>query len=104
MDDRPKPTGKQPVDIVVSGCLMPWRDGPVLLSMPGSASSYLPLFSGEAKLRECLATAGVQFASIKQITDGAAFLESVPRDVVLIHDPWFTPEGRVRFQQIVRGN
>jgi hypothetical protein len=89
---------------------MPWVNGgqtgpgpgPVLLNMPGSEYDYIPVFTSEAKLRACLGQAGVSFDAVKQITDGPVFLDSLPSDVVVIHDPWYTPEGKVRFKQVLR--
>ena len=83
---------------------MPWSSTgqPVLLNMPGSESNYLPVFTTEARLRACLERGGVEFDSIKQITDGFDFLDSVPPSIVVIYDPLFTTEGRVRFRQIQR--
>lgn len=84
--------------------LIPW-DGnqPVWLTMPGSPILYLPVFSTEYQLRETMSKAGVFFQSIKQIEDGPEFLQSVvdaKEQIAVIVDPYFLPNGRVRFTQI----
>ncbi len=94
-----------PKTLDLTGKLFPW-DGvqPVLLSMPGSPSLYLPCFSSAAHLRDCMATAGIGYAGIKEIQDGPEFLSSFElehrRTMKIIVDPYFLPNGRVRFSEV----
>ncbi len=107
--DPPKPTGKPPKDMSfddLTGCLFPW-DGlqPVFLAMPSSPHLYLPLFSTALKLRQLMAQAKTPFVSIKQVQDGKEFYGSIREqkklpngaEVKVILDPYFLPNGRVRF-------
>ena len=89
----------------MKGCLFPWGadEYPVLLGMPGTDAHYLPVFSTIDKLRATMGRAGVSFAKVKQIDDGAEFLASLPREWIVIYDAWFTLEGKVRFTQLVAG-
>ena len=79
---------------------------PALLQMPGTNDFYLPCFSTEEKLRDIMKCIGGNYKT-KQIKDGAEFLSSIPmtyngQNLHIIIDPWFTPEGKVRFTQIFR--
>jgi|SRR5208282_552853 len=105
MSSTPAPTrtGKPLEELTLDDALIPWKnEQPVLLNMPGSPHEYLALFSSEEKLRELTARAKVEFDSIKQVQEQHEFLESIPQEVVVILDPWYTPEGKVRFKQVMR--
>jgi len=106
--DAPRPTGKAPEAVTLTGKLFPW-DGrqPVLLRMPGSPLLYLPLFSTEGQLHEVMQRAQVDYRSIKHVDDGDVFLHSLYGDnpgaletLAVILDPYFLPNGRVRFIQV----
>jgi hypothetical protein len=100
----PWPTGKPPEQIYLTGCLIPWSkdNQPVLFNMPMSPHQYLALFTSETMLRTTMKQAGIDFAKIKQVGDSQEFMQSIPPEVVVIQDPWFTDEGKVRFKQLVR--
>jgi len=100
----PRPTGRGEAELQLTGCLLPFgADGrAVLLMMPGSVYLYLPLFTSLEKLQACLKQASVSYATVKQVVVGQEFLDSIPSDIVVIQDPWFTDEGKVRFMQIQR--
>lgn len=102
--DPPKQVG--PVkELVLTGMLMPWANGqPVLLNMMGVGAMvlYLPLFDDPDQLRSVLERAGVGFESIKQVEDGPEFLDSVPRDIIIVVNLRFTEEGRIRYHQVQR--
>jgi len=110
--DPPKPTGKPATEVSLTGMLIPWstwspsaplgEDQPVLLNMPGSPSFYLPCFTTEDKLRQTMGRAKIEFQKIKRIDDGREFLASIEaqRGVVVIVDPHFLENGRVRFTEI----
>jgi hypothetical protein len=117
-DFAPRPTGKPLENIELTGKLFPWGvdDQPVFLQMPACGDFFLPLFSTEDGLR--LIYKDIPFAKIKKVDDGPAFLASLPHFITdrttiltweakpllrVIVDPWFTPEGRVRFLEIQRG-
>lgn len=106
----PRPVGTPTREVTLSGLLFPWRilaggGEPVFVSMPGSEALYLACFENVDDLRDVLYRANVPFDSIKRIDDGGEFLESIPRrlddrEVKIIRDLRFTPEGRVRFTEI----
>lgn len=91
----------QPQDITLDGGLMPWKDGPVFLSMPGTTASYLAVFSTREKLEAFMKRAGIGFTSVKRVDNGAQLVASVP-EIEVIKDPWYTLRGTVRFQQVQR--
>jgi hypothetical protein len=68
----------------------------------GSDVLYLPVFSSEKQLREVLAKGRVPFDKIKHIDDGPEFMDSIPVEVIIIKDLYFTEEGKVRYTQILR--
>ena len=99
----PRPTGAPVRAVELTGKLFPWsQEQPVLLQMPGSSALYLPCFSSAKGLREVLGRSRVGFGSIKQIDDGREFLSSIPGAIVVIVDPRYTEQGRVRFTQVLR--
>lgn len=101
--EGPKPTGRQS-EIDLTGSLMPWKNGqPVLLSVPGSTSFYLPLFSRGEQLESIMSRANTSYESIKQVSDGRDFLSSIPNDIKVMVNPYFTPEGRLRWTEVLRG-
>lgn len=106
----PRPTGKELESIELTGKLFPWGadDQPVLLQMPACEDFFLPLFTGENQLRELLGQAAVSFDRIKHVTNGPLFLASLPyfvggTSLRVILDPYFTPDGHVRFIEVQRG-
>jgi Family of unknown function (DUF6884) len=99
----PAPTGALMREFPsLTGCLLPWGENnqPALLGMPGTEALYLPVFSTLEKLAATMRRAGVAYAKVKHIDDGAEFLASLPPEVIVIHDAWFTLEGKVRFLQL----
>ncbi len=102
----PKPTGAPPKEITLTGRVFGWLKDiqqPALFQMPGSPFFYLMCFTYAPNLRDFHSRADVPFDSIKQIDDGREFLETsdFPKDQIRIClDPWFTPEGRVRYTEI----
>lgn len=106
-NDPPRPTGKPPTVLMskaLDGRIFAWRDGaPVLLNMPGTDAQYLAAFTTRARLEALYERACVPFDRIKVIDDGAEFLASLHESdpaLVVILDPYFTEEGRVRFVQV----
>lgn len=107
MSDKPVPpphrTGKPPEVIDLTGRLFPWAiDRPVLFRMPGSPLFYLPCFRSPEDLRAFMRELRAPYDRIKQVEDGPTFLGSISESpgVVVICDPRWTPEGRVRFTQV----
>ena len=102
----PPPKQVGPVkDLVLTGMLMPWKNGqPSFVHMQGVGSTvfYLPLFDTEETLRAVLARADVSFDSIKHVDDGTDFLDSIPPEIIVILNLRFTDEGRIRFHQVQR--
>lgn len=76
--------------------------------MPESQAAYLPCFSEEQALREMMNRIGTPVGKVQVIDDAEEFLRSVPmkcpggEPLHVILDPWFTPEGRVRFTMLLR--
>lgn len=107
-DYLPKRTAKPETVIVpenLTGYLLPWDgDQPVTLRMPNSLHLYLAIFRTSEGLVRFFKEADETFQSIKQITDGRDFMEAAAKEndpaPVIIVDPYFTPEGRVRFTQV----
>jgi hypothetical protein len=105
-DRAPRPTGKPLQVIDLTGKLFPW-DGkrPVFLELATSPHLYFPCFSNAPKLRAAMARAKAPFVSIKHIDDGGPFLESLPRvingrQVAVMLDPYWLPDGRVRWSEV----
>lgn len=73
-----------------------------MLQIPGSPFFYVPVFTNSGQLKTLMAKAGTPFDSIKEITDGADFMTSFPNDVKVMHNPYFTPEGRVRWTEVLQ--
>lgn len=109
-EEAPKRTGKPAEELDLTGKHFPWGLGlPCFLSMPGTDALYLPCFTDPEKLCEVMAQAKAHFTGVKTIEDGPEFLSSIPTtgpggvDVHVILDPYYTPEGKVRFKQVLRG-
>ena len=98
----PQATGKPPETVSLTGRLIPAQDAtnPVLLRMPGSERLYLPCFADEDEMQTVLGRAGVEYAGIKQIDDEMTFLDSLPPEVTVITNLWWTEEGKIRFHQV----
>jgi hypothetical protein len=100
--EGPKPTGRRS-EVSLTGALMPWKQGqPAFLSVPGSDALYLPIFSAQDKLEGMMACVHTPYQSVKQIQDEADFLSSIPTDIKIMFDPYFTPEGKVRWTELLR--
>lgn len=90
----------------LTGKIFPWADEqPVLLGMPGSDLLYLPCFSTEEALLALMGRTGSQGFTIKLIEDGNEFLNGILESpgagsVRVILDPYFLPNGHVRFVQV----
>jgi hypothetical protein len=105
-----RPTGNPDKLLNLTGHLFPWKNiaghpiggEPILLNMIGSNGLFLPTFSDEVKLRACMTRAGVEFDKIKQIMDHSEFLDSVPLEIVVMSDAWYTLEGKVRYREVRR--
>ena len=104
--EGPKPTGKAPEEVDLTGMLLPWEDGqPAMLGAPGSLLLYVPCFSTEEKLRALMERADVPFSSIKTINDGIEFLSDIrssdgTENVRVVLDPYYLPNGRVRWTEV----
>ncbi len=102
MEEGPKYTGRR-LDVSLTGGLIPW-DGnqPALLNVPGSTHNYMPIFTTQEKLEQLMTRAQTPYDSIKQIQDGREFLTSIPGEIHIMVDPYYTPEGKVRWAEIFR--
>lgn len=113
MTDTPEPpkrTGKPEEPITLTGKLMGWytnTESPVVLKVIGAGDRfYLPLFDDAEYAVQFLAQSGVAyggaFAGFKQVEDGPEFLSSISPDVGIMVNPWFTDEGKVRWNEVLR--
>lgn len=103
--EGPKPTGRLPQDVTLTGALLPMHgDEPILLEMPGSPYLYLAVFSTTEKLACACADWPTVYGDVDRIvvvTDAHDFIESTSQLLTVILDPWLNPEnGRCRFLQI----
>lgn len=102
-------------DLSITGCLLPWlpdlnRPFLVASGAPGDDTWLLPVFRDEPSLRAAMQVwrsplqDGAAGYAIKSIDDSVDFLRSVRESaqvndvrVMVALDPWFTPQGTVRF-------
>jgi len=91
-----------PKSVNLHGALFPMRgEQPTLLSIPQSPLLYLPCFTTEEKLWSLLNILQIPVDNIKTIDDPLEFLGSLKDSgVTVILDLYFTPEGKIRYQQI----
>ncbi|HWY34861.1 MAG TPA: hypothetical protein VNX68_09455 [Nitrosopumilaceae archaeon] len=87
----------------LTGYVFPWaNDRPVLAKMAGNDLSYLLLFATADKLSEFLPKCGIEYQSIKQIDNPVEFIDNLPKDIVVVYDPYMTNRGTVRWVQVLR--
>jgi hypothetical protein len=102
----PRHTGKY-TSLCLTSYLVPWNDvGPVLVRVLGSPHLYVACFRALDPLAAFMQRAGIAYASVKQIDDGDAFVESLPRklgddQLRIVVDPYFTDEGQVRYFELI---
>lgn len=100
-DARVRTIGKSR-NISITGCLIAWRDGqPLCVMIPDFADQCLPIFTTEENLRRSMREIGAMFDSIKTISDGPEFLDSVPEVIPVVLDPHLK-DGRTRWTLIMR--
>jgi hypothetical protein len=100
--EGPQPTGRKK-ELSLTGKLIPWYEGrPSYLNVPDSDTNYLPVFTAEEQLDGFLERAKVPYDDVKQITDGDEFVNSIPAHIIIMVDPYFTPQGRVRWCEVKR--
>lgn len=95
--------------IQITGYFMPVdaNQQPKWLQVPGSDSLYLPIFSTPEKAEEVMAQVGLGYDRLTKITDGTAWLESIPfffgmTPLVIMLDPHTIENGKVRWCEIQR--
>lgn len=86
----------------VAGMLFPWDASsgqPVLIRIPQAPRPWaVPVFDDEAALRHLMAELHVADYTIKQVTDGAEFIDSVEESGgVVAGNPRRTAAGTVRW-------
>lgn len=108
MEDQ-HPTEKMlsnPKSIRVTGCLSPFReDGqPVFFQMPDNPNFWVAVFTTKDKLEESCADLGITDYTIKQVTDGKDFVESIVENGVRIMlDPYaIRSENKTRWTEIAQ--
>ena len=99
----PKPTGKPPESINLTGKVFAWRnEQPVLMNVTDSPHLYVACFSTVEQLQSLYERANISYDSIKSITDGDEFLDSFEdTDIKIILNPHYTETGRIRYTQII---
>ena len=86
-------------NITLNGLVFPWGDGePALISI--SDSLYLPCFSSIEKLQEFSEKIKLSYKNIKLIDDEDFFVQSIPRSIKVIIDPYLTTGGKVRYFEL----
>lgn len=103
------PTGAPSKNIILTGKLIPSSgDGPVLLVAPKQTATirefyYLPCFSDIEKLRDFMNLIKIEYSAVKQITETFEFIDDMKNFpfVKIIVDPYFTLEGKIRFNLIL---
>jgi len=94
----------KPRSISVTGCLSPFRDGqPCFIQMPGNPHFWVAVFTNKDKLEESCADLGITDYTIKQVTDGKDFIESIVEGGVRIMlDPYAVrSENKTRWTEII---
>ncbi len=88
--------------------LIPWDEGDaVMFAVPGQDMCLLPCFSSEGQLVSFMASLALTYESIKTITYGQGFLESLPDEIDgvklnVILDPFFGEDGTIQFKMLQR--
>lgn len=105
------PTGSPVKKITLTGKLIPsYENRPVLLKIPDPEHAiqdndfwYLPCFSNIEKLENIMKFLKVEYLKVVQISDETEFINSirVVDFIKIIVDPYFTPEGKFRFCQVL---
>lgn len=102
----PRSTGKPPAEIVLTGMFLPWYAGTAsCIDLPGAGDTYLKavvVFSTVAKLEAAVKLIALPCERIKKIDEHWEFLASIPADLLVVVDPWITPEGTTRYMQVLR--
>jgi hypothetical protein len=100
--DPPRRTEKPAQALDLAGMLLLWRgEQPVLIGIAG-AGFAVPLFTTKEKLEEAAKLYELPFDRIKTVDDQDEFLVSIPPEVLVVVDPWTTPQGTVRYLQVLR--
>ena len=101
----PRPVGTPPKEVTLDGALLAFTgDEPVMINVHGSDAIHLPCFSDEENLLRFMVSTLEESEVVhsKAISDQDEFLSSLPKEVIVILDPEFEPDGRVRYTEILR--
>jgi hypothetical protein len=102
----PRRTERPPAVLDLTGMLLPWHAGqPSFIELPGKGDTFLiavAIFSSVDKLEAAWKAIALPYDRIKQICDHWEFLASIPPEVLVVIDPWITPEGNTRYMQVLR--
>jgi hypothetical protein len=99
--------GAEPKPIDIVGHVFGMHDNTMVWFKIGLSDIFLPLFSTVGKLHGFMAMQRLAIDRIKQITDPAAFIASVPvylgdQRLHIIVDPYLTERGTTRYREIQR--
>ena len=75
------------------GCQPSW------LNMPGTDDLFIAVFSTKEKATDFATEFGIGYDNIKQITDGADFIDSIEGRARIMVDP-YSHNDRMRFKEI----
>ena len=107
--DPPQRTGKPVEDVNLSGAFIPWDadDQPCYVAMvsgdPDHPLIAIPAFHSLSELAAAVRQFDLQPDHVKTITNGAEFLQSVPRDIEVVMNPRIEPErGTVVYTLVLR--
>jgi hypothetical protein len=105
--ENPRRVGPSREIVSLNDKLVPWDVGleqPILFGMPGSTWLYVAGFPSVSELHAFMMRIGIGEYTIKLIESTDVFLASFTptqrSQYCIIIDPWFTPEGRIRFSQL----
>lgn len=92
--------------VSLTGYLIPWdlrMDAPALLNIPGVPGVLMPIFKSSGRLHDTMSKVmGPNFFyTVKAVDDGDEFVSEITESgVTLILDPFFLPNGNLRFFEV----
>lgn len=88
-------------EMTISGMLLAfWKGAASPITIIIENEQCLPIYSEKEKLETSMKDLKIEEYDIKQIDNGAEFLESVIPHFRVVLNPYITPEGNTRFTNI----